>query len=223
MPEEPRTGVVLLAAGRGTRFGPAPKLLADLGGKPLVRHAAEAACAARVGPVVAVLGAHAEGIRAALAGLDLACVENPDYGAGLSTSLRAGLAALPEAVVGALVLLGDMPGVTARHLDRLAEAFRAADPTPAAVVPVRGGRRGNPVLLNRRLLEADLACLAGDRGAGPILAGRADVLEIAGDAATALDIDTPAALRRADHLSRAGEVESAERGASEACGPSGGN
>jgi molybdenum cofactor cytidylyltransferase len=193
MPEA-AIGTVLLAAGRGTRFGPAPKLVADLAGKPLVRHAAEAALAARAGPVIVVLGAHAEAVRAALSGLDLALVENPDYAAGLSTSLRVGLSALPEAVIGALVLLGDMPRVTPAQLDRLVAAFAAADPLPAAVVPVHAGRRGNPVLLNRRRLAPDLARLDGDRGAGPILAGRADVLEIPGDAGTALDIDTPAAL-----------------------------
>ena len=193
MPEA-AVGTVLLAAGRGTRFGPAPKLLAALAGKPLVRHAAEAALAARARPVVVVLGAHADAVRAALRGLDLVLVENPDYAAGLSTSLRVGLAALPEAVTGALVLLGDMPRVTAAHLDRLIAAFAAADPLPAAIVPVHAGRRGNPVLLNRRRLAPDLARLAGDRGAGPLLAGRTDVLEIPGDEGTALDIDTSAAL-----------------------------
>lgn len=187
-------GSVLLAAGRGTRFGPGPKLLADLDARPLVRHAAEAALAARPRPVVVVLGAHAGAVRAALAGLDLIHVENPDFRAGLATSLRAGLAALPPVCGAAVVLLGDMPRITSAHIDRLAEAFERADPKPAAIVPVRGGRRGNPVLLNRRLLADDIAGLTGDRGAGLLLKGRSDVLEIAGDASTALDVDTPAAL-----------------------------
>lgn len=188
---DPRIGIVLLAAGRGTRFGPEPKLLADLGGRPLVRHAAEAACASGLSPVVAVLGAHAPAVRAALAGLDLRFVENPRYAEGLSTSLRAGLASLPEACTGAVVMLGDMPRVGPALLRRLAGAF---DGRAAAIVPVWQGRRGNPVLLNRHRLAADLAGLAGDRGAGPLLAGRADVVEIAGGAGTGLDIDTPEAL-----------------------------
>lgn len=187
-------GSVLLAAGRGTRFGPGPKLLADLDGRPLVRHAAEAALAARPRPVVVVLGAQAGAVRAALAGLDLIHVENPDFRAGLATSLRAGLAALPPRCGATLVLLGDMPRITAGHIGRLVGAFERAAPKPAAVVPVWGGRRGNPVLLNLRLLAGDIAGLAGDRGAGLLLAGRPDVLEIAGDPSTALDIDTPAAL-----------------------------
>lgn len=184
-------GTVLLAAGLGSRFGAAPKLLARLDGKPLVRHAAEAALGARPRPVVAVLGAHAEAVRDALAGLDLVRVDNPDYRTGLASSLRAGLAALPATCAAAIVVLGDMPRVTAAHLDRLAESFAGAPELPAAVVPVQAGRRGNPVLLNLRRLGPDIARLAGDRGAGPLLKGRSDVLEIPGDPATALDVDTP--------------------------------
>ena len=86
-------GTVLLAAGLGSRFGPEPKLLA-----PLERDAAgaprrQAALGARPRPVVAVLGAHADRVRDALAGLDLILAVNPDFRLGLATSLRAGLAA----------------------------------------------------------------------------------------------------------------------------------
>ncbi|MEA1834117.1 nucleotidyltransferase family protein [Methylobacterium durans] len=185
---------LILAAGRGTRFGPEPKLLADLDGRPLVRHAAEAALASRLRPVVAILGAHAAGVRAALRDLDLTCAENPDYADGLSTSLKAGLAALPGEIAAAVILLGDMPRITGADLDRLADAFADADPAPAAVVPVHAGRRGNPVLLNLRRLGPALAALSGDRGAGPLLAGRDDVLEVAGTAGTGFDVDTPEAL-----------------------------
>ena len=187
----PETGIVLLAAGRGTRFGPSPKLLAELDGRPLVRHAAEAALATGLRPVVAVLGAQAASVRAALDGLPLRCVENPDFAAGLSTSLKAGLAALPERCAGAVVMLGDMPRVAPALVARLAAAF---DGTQAAVVPVEGGHRGNPVLLNRHRLVAEIAGLSGDRGAGPLLAARFDVLEIPGDPGSRLDIDTPDAL-----------------------------
>ncbi|MCJ2087434.1 nucleotidyltransferase family protein [Methylobacterium sp. E-005] len=190
----PEIGTILLAAGRGTRFGPEPKLLAPLDGKPLVRHAAEAALGAGPRPVIAVLGAYADAVRAALEGLDLMCVKNPDYVAGLATSLRVGIGALPASCTAAVVVLGDMPRVTAAHIDRLATAFTDATPEPAAVVPVQDGRSGNPVLLNLRRLGADIAQLRGDHGAGPILRGRTDVLEISGDSATGLDIDTPAAL-----------------------------
>ncbi|TNC16248.1 nucleotidyltransferase family protein [Methylobacterium terricola] len=195
MPEP--VGTVLLAAGRGTRFGASPKLLTPLDGKPLVRHAAEAALAADLGPVIAVLGHAGEGVRTALAGLPLRLVENRDYAEGLSTSLRAGLGALPETVAASLVLLGDMPRIGPGLLVRLAEAFRGAEVAPSAVVPVRDGQRGNPVLLNRRLLGATIAALTGDRGAGPLLARRSDVLELpVEDPGVLVDVDTPAALAR---------------------------
>ncbi|KMO42135.1 4-diphosphocytidyl-2C-methyl-D-erythritol kinase [Methylobacterium variabile] len=190
-------GTVLLAAGRGTRFGASPKLLSVLDGRPLVRHAAEAAVAADLGPVVAVLGHAGAEMREALTGLPLILVENRDYAEGLSTSLRAGLAALPEAVPAAFVLLGDMPRVGPGLLVELAGAFRSAAVAPSAVVPTRDGRRGNPVLLNRRLLAAGLAGLTGDRGAGPLLAQRDDVLELPVDEAGVLiDVDTPEVLVR---------------------------
>jgi molybdenum cofactor cytidylyltransferase len=187
-------GTVLLAAGLGSRFGSEPKLLARLEGKPLVRHAAEAALGAGPRPIVAVLGAHAEAVRAALAGLPLTCIENPDFRSGLAGSLQTGLAALPPACAAAVVLLGDMPFVTAENIDRLTAAFGEAGGDRAAVIPVRDGRRGNPVLLNLRRLAPEIARLSGDHGAGPLLKGRTDVLEIPGDPANALDIDTPSGL-----------------------------
>jgi molybdenum cofactor cytidylyltransferase len=191
-------GTILLAAGLGRRFGPKPKMLAPFDGRPLVRHAAEAALAARPRPVVVVLGAHADAVRAALAGLELTFVENPDFRAGLSTSLRAGLAALPPSCEAAVVMLGDMPRICEEHIERLAVAFDVSAKAVAAIVPVQEGRRGNPVLLNLRILATDIAQLTGDRGAGPLLKDRSDILEIPGDAATALDIDTLAALLAAD-------------------------
>ncbi|GJE38500.1 nucleotidyltransferase family protein [Methylobacterium persicinum] len=185
---------LILAAGRGTRFGAAPKLLALLDGKPLVRRAAEAALAARPRPVVAVLGAHADPVEAALVGLNLRLVRNEAYADGLSTSLKKGISALPPGCEAAIVMLGDMPLVSADLIDCLADAFVRAGSKPAAVIPVHAGRRGNPILLNLRLLGEDIAGLQGDRGAGPLLSGRTDLLEVEGDASTTLDIDTPEAL-----------------------------
>ncbi|WP_019905616.1 nucleotidyltransferase family protein [Methylobacterium sp. 77] len=190
----PKTiGIVLLAAGQGTRFGVAPKMLGLLDGKPLVRHAAEAAVAAACGSIAVVLGAHAVAVREALSGLDVRFVDNPAYAEGLSSSLRCGMDALPD-VAGAIVMLGDMPRIRAMHLRSLVEVFQARDPAPAAIVPIHRGLRGNPVLLNRHLLGRDLAALTGDHGAGRILAARQDIVELEMDAAVAFDIDTRAAL-----------------------------
>ncbi len=194
-----RVGTILLAAGRGTRFGAQPKMLADFGGRPLVRRAAEAALAARPRPVVAVLGAHADAVEAALTGLDLTCVRNEAYSEGLSSSLKAGLSAL-SACDAAIVMLGDMPLIGAALIDRLADTFDNGGSTAAAVVPVHEGMRGNPVLLNLRILADELSSLHGDRGAGPLLAGRGDIIEIEAEPGITLDVDTPDALSAARNL-----------------------
>ncbi len=188
---------ILLAAGTASRYrtadpSVATKLVARLGGVPLVRLAAEAALASRATPVVVVTG-HAEAeVRSALDGLMLTVVSNADFASGMASSLHAGLAALPPDCDGALVLLADMPGVTATVLDALIEAFEAADQAEA-VVPVHGGRRGNPALLGRALFAAAMT-LTGDEGARRLLA-RARVVEVPlGSDAVLLDIDEPGML-----------------------------
>jgi molybdenum cofactor cytidylyltransferase len=189
-----RVAAIVLAAGRSTRMGGPNKLLAEIGGQPLVRIVAEQALASRAGPVVVVTGHERAKVEAALAGLRVRLVHNPDYAAGLSTSLKAGLAALPASADGAIVCLGDMPQVTAALIDRLVDAF---DPEHGAlvVVPTIEGKRGNPVVWSRRFVP-DLMALEGDVGARHLIATYADVVaEVAvEDAAALTDVDTPDAL-----------------------------
>ena len=195
-----RVAAVLLAAGAATRYRAADpslatKLVARVDGVPLVRRAADAALASRADPLVVVTGHAAPEVRAALEGLPLVLAHNPDHATGMASSLRTGLASLPGDVDGALVLLGDMPGVTAALIDRLVAALAAA-PDAEAVVPVHGGRRGNPALLARSLFRAAMA-LTGDEGARRLLA-RARLVEVpVDDEAVLLDVDDPAALRQA--------------------------
>ncbi|MGP9820527.1 nucleotidyltransferase family protein [Salinarimonas sp. NSM] len=184
---------IVLAAGRGARFGEAPKVLATLDGVPLVRRVAQAAVASRADPVIVVVGRRGGEVAAALAGLPVRVVDNPRWEDGLSTSLQAGFAALPANARAAIVCLGDMPLLAPALLDALVAAHEDA-PDVAAIVPVHAGERGNPVLLARRLAP-DIVGLTGDRGAGPLLKGRADVREIDwGDESILRDVDTPAAL-----------------------------
>ena len=113
----------------------------------------------------------------------------------MASSLRVGLAHAAHSA-GALALLADMPGVTSAILDQLIEAFNRA-PDRAAVAPVYQGRRGNPVLLGRRLFPR-LALLKGDEGARRLLGSTEGVLEIAVDDKSVLaDIDTREDLERA--------------------------
>ncbi|CAN7169992.1 molybdopterin-binding/glycosyltransferase family 2 protein [Bosea sp. LjRoot9] len=190
----PVAGMVL-AAGRSTRMGEANKLLQAVRGKPLVRHAVEAQLASRAGPVLVVTGHQQKEVVAALAGLDVRLVHNPDFASGLASSVKAGLAALPASAPGVVVSLGDMPNVTAQVIDRLAEVF-ADRPDALAVVPTLLGQRGNPVLLARALFPA-VARLTGDQGARRLLdeAGEAVAEVPLDDPAIALDVDTPEALR----------------------------
>ncbi|HMN71985.1 MAG TPA: nucleotidyltransferase family protein [Rhodoblastus sp.] len=189
---------IVLAAGRSTRFSGGAdgvtKLAAELDGAPLVRHAVEAATGCGTRPVVVVTGHARDRVVAALAGLSIVEAPNPDFASGIASSVRTGLAALNESVDGALVFLGDMPRVTAALARRLIDAF-AADPQLDAVAPLVEGRRGNPILLSRRLFAAAMK-LEGDEGARRILM-RPDlrIAEVAiDDDGAAIDVDTPEAL-----------------------------
>lgn len=188
-----RIAAIVLAAGRGTRFAGATKMLATLHGTALVRHVVEAALASGLHPVLVVTGHEAEAVAAALHGTEVLSVPNPSYADGLSSSLRTGFAALPEDVDAAAILLGDMPGIGPDLLARLGAAWEEAG-RPAALVPTHAGLRGNPVVLSRQLAP-EIASLTGDVGAGPLLRGRPDVVEVAvDDPAVALDVDTAESL-----------------------------
>jgi len=198
----PEVAAILLAAGSASRFraagGEASKLVATLAGKPLVRHAADAALASKARPIVVVTGYDREAVEAALAGLPLRFAHNADYARGLASSLKAGIAALPASAAAALVLLGDMPAVTPALIDGLIAAF-GARPAALAAAPSAQGRRGNPVLLSRGLFPA-IAGLEGDEGARKLLAGAREGQVIEVEAArneATFDIDTPEALAEA--------------------------
>lgn len=189
-----RVAALVLAAGRSSRMGGPNKLLLPVGGEPMVRRVAEAALASRAAPVVVVVGHQQHEIRAVLRGLKVRFAANPDFAQGLSTSLKAGLAALPGDVAGAVVCLGDMPRVGAALIDRLMAAFDP-DRGRGVVVPTWRGKRGNPVLWGRAHFAA-MRELSGDAGAKHLIGEHAEaVVEVeAGDDAALADIDTPEAL-----------------------------
>jgi molybdenum cofactor cytidylyltransferase len=188
---------VILAAGRSTRMGGPNKLLAELAGKPLVRTVTEQALASGASGVIVVTGHQAGEVEKALAGLKVKFVRNPDFAAGLASSVRTGIAAVPANADGAVVCLGDMPLIDARLIDRLIEAF-APDRGELIAVPVSDGRRGNPVLWSRRFFT-ELMALDGDIGARHLIARHAEaVAEVPVEGHGAfLDIDTPEALAAA--------------------------
>ena len=188
----PRIAAIVLAAGLSSRMG-SNKLLQDWRGKPLLRWAVEAAAQSDARPVIVVTGHEAPKIEAALINLEVQFVHNPDYREGLSTSLNAGLSAVPPSADGALVLLGDMPEVSASLIDRLIAAFSPAD-NRLICVAIHERSRGNPVLWARRFFP-EIARLTGDAGAKTLLVAHEDsVCEIDADGAVLRDIDTPEAL-----------------------------
>jgi len=185
---------IVLAAGRSTRMGGPNKLLEEINGKALVRMATEHALASRARPVIVVTGHQKERVERALSGLPVTFVHNPDFAEGLSTSLKAGIAAVPAEMDGAVVCLGDMPQVSAALIDRLITVF---DPERGALVaiPTIAGKRRNPVLWSRRFFP-DLMAVEGDVGARHLIGGYGEaVVEVpVEDEAALTDVDTPEAL-----------------------------
>ena len=195
-PSAPKVAAMVLAAGQSRRMGAANKLLEPVAGKPMAAHAVEAALAADIaGGVTVVTGHEAERVRETLGEYDVRFVHNPDYADGLSASLKAAARAAPEDADAVIVLLGDMPGISAIHVNRLIATYNPVEGR-AIAVPTHGGKRGNPVLWDRRFL-AEMAGLAGDMGAKPLIGQNEDVVvEVEmDDPAVLRDVDTPEALR----------------------------
>ncbi|MDA0785294.1 MAG: molybdopterin-binding/glycosyltransferase family 2 protein [Proteobacteria bacterium] len=191
----PRFAAIILAAGQSRRMGAVNKLLIKVDGKPMMRHAVDAAREAGADPVIVVTGHQPDDVQAA-AGDQATFVHNGAFDEGLSTSLRVGLSAVPASCDGALIALGDMPKVGAEHLRRLVAAH---DPDKGHLicVPTRDGKRGNPVFWDRRFFE-DMASLGGDVGAKHLIGDYEDlVVEVPmSDDAVLTDVDSPAALER---------------------------
>lgn len=195
-PPQPKIAALVLAAGRSRRMG-VNKLTLDLEGKPLIRHVLDAIAASRLDAAIVVVGHEAERVRAALSGAVAHYVVNADFADGLSTSLRAGLAALPPDVDGAMIFLGDMPDITPGLIDRMILAFDP-DAGRAIVVPKRHGRRGHPVLWGRRFVPLISREARGDSGAKRLLEPHAAfIAEVeAENEGVLLDLDTPDDFRR---------------------------
>jgi len=167
MPSEPQerrgpVGGILLAAGTSSRMG-GNKLLLALAGETLLRRAARRALQAGLEPLIVVLGHEARRARAELEGLACAAVENPDYEQGITASLRAGLRALPGETQAAVVLLADMPFVTAEMISGLVERYRSSA-APLVVSDYQGVDA--PPMLYDRALFGELESTAGGPGGG---------------------------------------------------------
>jgi molybdenum cofactor cytidylyltransferase len=186
---------VVLAAGMSRRMVPHNKLLLKgAAGDPMVTRVVDALLASGVSDVWVVVGHQARQVAAALESRAIHLVYAPDYQAGLAASLVRGIAALPANAAACLVCLADMPGVGCDVFNRIVEAYQPRLARPI-IVPTFGGRRGNPVLWDRRYFPEILA-LSGDQGARVLLDRHAmHVFELEVPSPAVLtDFDTPEAL-----------------------------
>ncbi len=182
--------IVVLAAGASTRMG-VPKQLLRVHGRSLVRHAVEAALGSSCRPVIVVLGAHGEAVQSELEGLPVRIVRNENWSQGLSTSIRAGIAALPSAPDSpeAIVLtLCDQPFVGADSIEALVAAYRSTG--RPIVASQYGGTLGVPTLFSRALLP-ELLALEGDTGARQVIQAHASSVWPVPCPQGAVDLDTP--------------------------------
>lgn len=153
-----RIGAVLLAAGEGRRMGGVPKALIRLQGVPLISRHLVALSGAGIDEVVVVTGHARRAIEEAVRSFVVTLAHNDAYAAGQQGSVRVGLAALSGAFDAVLVMPADLPLLGASDLTELIGAFKKR-PAGHVVVPMVGGRRGNPVILDEvalgRILSSD--------------------------------------------------------------------
>ena len=177
-----RVAGLVLAAGEGRRFG-GPKAPVLIEGERLVDRAVRVLREAGCDPVYVVLGAWTGEVPGAVT------VANPEWSAGMGSSLRAGLVAIQadESVDRVVVTLVDLPGLTGQGVTRLvASSARIAQACFA-------GERGHPVMLGREHFAGVAAVALGDRGARDYLRARLDEVDVVeiGDVATGEDLDEP--------------------------------
>lgn len=192
-PPVPRlTGLaaIVLAAGRSSRFSEGHKLAAELDGRPMVARVLDQVAQSPVADIVVVVGEQADTVQAAAGQGRWTFIHNPNAAEGLSTSIGAGIAALPSTTQAAMIVLADMPGVTTALITALALAAKA---NPGSIIHPRApdGTQGHPVVWPAQLFQA-LSGLSGDKGAKGLLTKHSDrvvAMDWAGSEMTR-DIDT---------------------------------
>lgn len=180
---------ILLAAGASTRMQGVDKLMQDVYGQPMIRHAARQMCDSGVDQVLVAIAADREDHKAALQDLDVTCVSVADALDGMGVSLRTAVAAAPSAVC-YVIGLCDMPDIMPSHIQHV---IAAHDPVHDALIVVpqnRAGQKGHPVLFDGRFRSALMTC-SGDIGAKHILQQNQNVVvRVTLDDAVTRDLDT---------------------------------
>lgn len=170
-----------------------PKALVDYRGELLVDRTAKVLADAGCDPVLVVLGAAAEEVRARAELAGVTTVINPDWPSGMGSSLRTALDALQDSdAPAALILPVDMPGIGPEAVRRVAE-HSSPDALAAAS---HGGRRSHPVLLGRDHWTGAAASATGDAGARDYLKQRTVTMISCDDVSDGFDVDRPEDLER---------------------------
>jgi molybdenum cofactor cytidylyltransferase len=197
LPEILSVAALILAAGSGSRMGRLKQVM-PVGGGTLLWHVIDTAMDAALGPVIVVVGAEAETVRDAVAHKDVIVAENPDWEAGMGSSIAAGMRALQqlgEPIGGVAILLADQPKITARHLSSMRVLLQT--PGADAVAAEYGDTVGVPAFFSASCFDR-LAELPANSGAKPLLLdGSLKVVRFALPEA-AIDIDTPKDLKALD-------------------------
>lgn len=181
---------IVLASGASRRFGSSNKLLAPIGGVPIIYRTVKTYVDAGLSPVYVVVGHDAQHVAGALSRLEAQIVHNPDFEQGQSRALVRGVRSLPAEAQAAVIGVGDQPLLTASIIRGLVALYR--DASALLAVPRYAGRRGNPVLVDRALF-GELLEVTGDQGGRPVLERhRTEIawLDIA-DERAGMDLDTP--------------------------------
>jgi molybdenum cofactor cytidylyltransferase len=183
-----RVAGIVLAAGSSTRMG-RNKMLLEVGGQPLVRRAVRAALDAGLDPVLVVLGHEAERAREAIAGLPCRAVLNPDHAQGVRVSMQAGVRALPEGAQAAVIILADMPFVSADMIRTVADRYR--ERRPPLVVSEYGDVNAPPTLYDRALFGELLASTGEGCGKHVVKQHKSEAVVVPWPETALADVDLP--------------------------------
>lgn len=182
-----RIAAIVLAAGTSSRMGDQNKLLLKFNDQTMVSHVIDQLVSSNASDIIVVTGNDFEDVTKSIM-QKVEFTHNPDYNQGLSSSLKAGISALPSAADGVMVCLGDMPYITSIHYNHLIAAFALGK----IIVPTSNGKIGNPLIFSKEYFK-DFEGLSGDKGARKLLKTYPEqVVQVdLGTDAIFNDIDTP--------------------------------
>lgn len=184
--------IIVLAAGQSKRMRGRDKLLEDIDGTPLLRHQAHKARCATRGPVFVALPPDSKDRHAALKGCDVTCVPIPDAASGMSASLKGALQHLPADAKAVMILLADLPDLTAEDLARVFSEVDLESDTLIWRGTTADGAPGHPIVFAASLFDK-LRSITGDNGAAEVVRANRNLTHHVSlpDAHALRDLDTP--------------------------------